>query len=209
MNTSPRAGAHLVNLVPLGMEALLDRLALEELVADLQHAVRVRLALDQASEKFVLPFQVQGLQEVDPQDPLPEATPRVQRVRTESSRICQALQREFLQRRQYRFCFFQRMDTKAEQSIACALQLFQECFIVRVVLECTGTMQTNAPDGGTVANKLSGITWLQTFDSPAASPERGRGHSRDRMECTPLPWRRRPAPQPWLRVLFGLVQSRL
>lgn len=84
---TPAAGTHLVNFVPLGMEALLDRLALKELVADLQHAVRVRLALDQASEKLVLPFQVEGLQEVNPQDPLSETTARPQRILTESSRI--------------------------------------------------------------------------------------------------------------------------
>lgn len=88
------AGTHLVNFVPLGMEALLDRLALKELVADLQHAVRVRLALDQASEKLVLPFQVEGLQEVNPQDPLSETTARPQRILTESSRICPSLHRE-------------------------------------------------------------------------------------------------------------------
>lgn len=75
------------------METLLHRLAVEELVADLQHAVRVRLALDQASEKFVLPFQVQGLQEVDPQDSLPETAPGLELIRTESSRICQSLHR--------------------------------------------------------------------------------------------------------------------
>lgn len=98
---TPAAGTHLVNFVPLWMEALLDRLALKELVADLQHAVRVRLALDQASEKFVLPFQVEGLQEVNPQDPLSETTPRPQRILTESSRICPSLHRELSQRRQY------------------------------------------------------------------------------------------------------------
>lgn len=61
---------HLVNFVPLGMEALLDRLALEQLVADLQDAVRVGLALDQPAQKFILPLQILSLQEVNPQDPL-------------------------------------------------------------------------------------------------------------------------------------------
>ena len=61
---------HLVNFIPLGMEALLHRFALEQLVANLHHAVRVRLALDQTSQKFILPFQILSLQEVDPQDSL-------------------------------------------------------------------------------------------------------------------------------------------
>lgn len=60
------ADTHLVNFIPLWMEALLDCLALKELVADLQDAVRVGLALDQAPEKFVLPLQVECLQEVNP-----------------------------------------------------------------------------------------------------------------------------------------------
>lgn len=61
---------HLINLVPLGIEALLHHLAVEDLVADLQDAVRVGLALDQPAQKRVLPFQILGLQEVDPQDSL-------------------------------------------------------------------------------------------------------------------------------------------
>lgn len=61
---------HLVNFVPLWVEALLDRLALEQLVTDLQHPVRVRLALYEPPQELILPFQVQSLQEVDPQDPL-------------------------------------------------------------------------------------------------------------------------------------------
>lgn len=52
------------------MEALLDRLALEQLVTKLQHAVGVRFSLDQPPQELILPFQVQSLQEVDPQDPL-------------------------------------------------------------------------------------------------------------------------------------------
>lgn len=61
---------HLVDFVPFWVEALLDRLALEQLVTELQHAVRVRLSLDEAPQELILPFQVQSLQEVDPQDPL-------------------------------------------------------------------------------------------------------------------------------------------
>lgn len=47
------------------MEAFLDRLALEQLVADLQDTVRVGLALDQSTQKLILPFQIQSLQEVN------------------------------------------------------------------------------------------------------------------------------------------------
>lgn len=61
---------HLVNFVPFWVEALLDRLALEQLVTDLQHAVRVRLSLYEPPQKLILPFQVQSLQEVDSEDPL-------------------------------------------------------------------------------------------------------------------------------------------
>lgn len=61
---------HLVDFVPLRVEALLDRLALEQLVTDLQHAVRVGLPLDEPPQELILPFQVKSLQEVDPQDPL-------------------------------------------------------------------------------------------------------------------------------------------
>lgn len=61
------------------MEALLDRLALEQLVADLQDAVRVGLALDQPSQKFILPLQILSLQEVNPQDPLWRQAGRAQR----------------------------------------------------------------------------------------------------------------------------------
>jgi len=52
--------------------ALQDRLANHEqqLVADLDDPVRVRLALDQTPQELVFPQQVLGLQEVDPQDPL-------------------------------------------------------------------------------------------------------------------------------------------
>lgn len=48
------------------MKALLNRLAVEQLVADLQDAVGVRLALDQPSQKFILPLQILSLQEVNP-----------------------------------------------------------------------------------------------------------------------------------------------
>ena len=61
------------------MQALLHRLALEQLVADLQDTVRVRLALDQTAQKCVLPFQILSLQEVNPQDPLCAETCRAQR----------------------------------------------------------------------------------------------------------------------------------
>lgn len=61
---------HLVNFVPFGMEALFDRLALEQLGADLQDAVRVRFAFDQPSQKFIFPFQILSLQKVNPQDSL-------------------------------------------------------------------------------------------------------------------------------------------
>lgn len=61
---------HLINFIPFGMQAFLDCFALEQLVADLQDTIRVGLALDKASEKFILPFQVKGLQEVNPQDSL-------------------------------------------------------------------------------------------------------------------------------------------
>lgn len=67
------------------MEALLHRLALEQLVADLQDAIGVGLALDQTSEKFILPLQVLGLQEVNPQDSL--CRHAEQRVRGSSSEI--------------------------------------------------------------------------------------------------------------------------
>lgn len=47
---------HLINFIPLGMEALFNCFAVEQLVADLQDAVRVGLALDQPSQKVILPF---------------------------------------------------------------------------------------------------------------------------------------------------------
>lgn len=49
---------HLVDFVPLGVEALLDRLALEQLVTDLQHAVRVGLPFYEPPQELILPFQV-------------------------------------------------------------------------------------------------------------------------------------------------------
>lgn len=49
---------HLVDFVPLRVEALLDRLALEELVTDLQHAVRIGLPLYEPPQELILPFQV-------------------------------------------------------------------------------------------------------------------------------------------------------
>lgn len=54
----PGSPPHLVDFVPLGVEALLDRLALEQLVTDLQHAVRVRLPLYEPPQELILPFQV-------------------------------------------------------------------------------------------------------------------------------------------------------
>lgn len=61
---------HLVNFIPFGMEALFDCFALEQLVADLQDAIGVRFALDQPTEKFIFPFQILSLQEMNPQDSL-------------------------------------------------------------------------------------------------------------------------------------------
>lgn len=48
------------------MEGLLYGFAVEELVADLQDTVGVRLAFNQSSQKLILPFQILSLQEVNP-----------------------------------------------------------------------------------------------------------------------------------------------
>lgn len=61
---------HLVHLVPLGVDSLMDDFALEELRPHLDDSVRVWLALNQPAQEFVLTQQFLGLQEVDPQDPL-------------------------------------------------------------------------------------------------------------------------------------------
>lgn len=61
---------YLVNFVPFGVQAVFDGLALEELVSNMEDAVGVRLPLDQATQEFILPFQVLSLQEVNPQDSL-------------------------------------------------------------------------------------------------------------------------------------------
>lgn len=61
---------HLIHLVPLGVDSLVDDFALEELRPHLDDSVRVRLALNQPAQELVLSQQFLGLQEVDPQDPL-------------------------------------------------------------------------------------------------------------------------------------------
>lgn len=62
---------HLVNFIPFWLQALLDGLALKELVANLNNSVRVRLALNQASEVLILPLQILRFQEVDSEHTLP------------------------------------------------------------------------------------------------------------------------------------------
>lgn len=62
--------AHLVHLVPLRVDGVVDDFALEELSPDLDDSVRVRLAFDEPSEELVFTQQVLGLDEVDPQDAL-------------------------------------------------------------------------------------------------------------------------------------------
>lgn len=61
---------HLIHLVPLGVDGLVDDFALEELRPHLDDSIRVWLALNQPAQEFVLTQQFLGLQEVDPQDPL-------------------------------------------------------------------------------------------------------------------------------------------
>ena len=61
---------HLIHFVPLGVERLLNGLAVEQLVADLQDTIRVRFSHDQPSQELVFALQILSLQEVNPQDPL-------------------------------------------------------------------------------------------------------------------------------------------
>lgn len=61
---------HLVHLVPLGVDGLVDDFALEELRPHLDDSIRVWLSLNQPAQEFVFTQQFLGLQEVDPQDPL-------------------------------------------------------------------------------------------------------------------------------------------
>ena len=61
---------YLVNFIPFGVDVLFDDLALEELFANLDDPIRVRLALDQPSQELVLANQFLGLKKVDPQDAL-------------------------------------------------------------------------------------------------------------------------------------------
>lgn len=59
------SAAHLIHLVPLRVQVLLDNFALVNVRPDSDHSVRVRLALDQPSQDLVLTQQVLGLDEVD------------------------------------------------------------------------------------------------------------------------------------------------
>lgn len=51
---------HLINLVPLWVDSLVDDLALEEFRPESEDAVRVRLAFDQPPEELVFAQQVLG-----------------------------------------------------------------------------------------------------------------------------------------------------
>lgn len=61
---------HLIHLVPLGVQTLFDGLASEELVADQQHAIWVRLAFDQSAKICVLYFQILSFNKINPQHSL-------------------------------------------------------------------------------------------------------------------------------------------
>lgn len=62
--------AHLMHFVPFWVEVVADDFALEELVPNLDDAVRVWLAFDQPFHVGVLTQQVLCLNEVEPQDAL-------------------------------------------------------------------------------------------------------------------------------------------
>lgn len=71
MSTKQKSSStHLVHLVPLGIDGLVDDFALEELRPHLDDSVRVRLAFNQPPKELVLPQKLLSLQEVDPQNPL-------------------------------------------------------------------------------------------------------------------------------------------
>lgn len=61
---------YLVDFIPFGVDVLFDDLALEELFANLDDPIWVRLALDQPSQELVLANQFLSLKEVNPQDAL-------------------------------------------------------------------------------------------------------------------------------------------
>lgn len=61
---------HLVNLIPLRVDSLVDDITFEELRSEFEDAVRVWLAFDQPSEELVFTHQVLGFYKVDPQEAL-------------------------------------------------------------------------------------------------------------------------------------------
>lgn len=65
-----KSKTHLINLVPLWVDSLMDDLALEEFRPESEDAVRVWLAFDQSPEELVFTHQVVGFYKVDPQDAL-------------------------------------------------------------------------------------------------------------------------------------------
>lgn len=61
---------NLIHFIPFGMQAVLNDLALEDMVANFNDAVRIRLPFNQTPQKFVLSQQVLCLQKMHSQNTL-------------------------------------------------------------------------------------------------------------------------------------------
>lgn len=61
---------YLINFVPFRINCLFDDFGSEELITQLDDAIRVWLSFYQATQKLVLPYQVLCLQKVNPQNTL-------------------------------------------------------------------------------------------------------------------------------------------